>query len=209
MADWNERYRRGEQATLEASPLLVRALALFDASRPPERDDGVPRRPRALDLACGAGRNALALASHGFDVTAVDASSVALDIMCERAMAAGLRVDARLADLERGEFEFEDEAYWLVCNFFYLQRDLFPRIRAAVRPGGLFVAAIHTEDDDPGVRPMNPAYLLRPGELREEFSEWETLHYDEAKEAARGSDARRGRRTAELIARRPSHVDAQ
>ena len=39
-------------------------------------------------------------------------------------------MDARVADLERGEFEIEPGAYEVVCDFYYLQRDLFPRMRA-------------------------------------------------------------------------------
>lgn len=203
MADWDERYRRGEGAALEPSPLLARAVEMHESAH--GRNDSL-RPPRALDIACGAGRHALALASRGFTVTAVDASSVALDILCERAKTCGVRVDARLADLERDDFEFEEEAYDLVCDFYFLQRELFPRIRAAVRTGGLLVAAIHMFDDDPEIRPMNPAFLLRPGELRGEFADWEMLHYDEVKERARDG-ARRTRRTAELIARRPSRAN--
>src|SRR5437773_3566950 len=39
----------------------------------------------ALDLACGAGRNALWLAEHGWSVTAVDGAPAAIDILLKRA----------------------------------------------------------------------------------------------------------------------------
>lgn len=193
MADWDERYARGDYATEEPSRLLVRAVELFDGG-------GAGRQ--ALDVACGAGRHALHLAARGFRVTAVDASRVGVGLMTERAAALGLEVDARVADLERGEFNVEPGAYDLVCDFYYLQRDLLPALRAAVLRGGLFVAAIHLTDEDPRARPMNPDFLLQPGELRAEFDGWEIVHYHET--AGHDQDpGQHTRRSAELIARRP------
>ena len=196
-AKWDERYGRGEHATEEPSRLLVRAVELFKGRGTAK---GVAQ-PRALDLACGAGRHAVFLAARGFDVTAVDSSRVGVGLTRERARAAGLVVDARVADLERGEFEIEPGAYEVVCDFYYLQRDLFPRMRAGVKPGGLFVAAIHMVDDAAGVKPMNPDFLLRPGELRAEFGGWDVLHYRETEGHDRDA-GRHTRRSAELIARR-------
>jgi tellurite methyltransferase len=195
MADWDERYGRGDYATLEPSPLLARAVGLCAGGG----GDGGERR--ALDLACGAGRHALFLAARGFRVTAVDASRVGVELTRERARERGLAVDARVADIERGEFEIEPSAYDLVCDFYYLQRDLFPALREGVRPGGLFVAAIHLTDEDPDARPMNPDYLLHPGELRAEFDAWDILHYHETT----GHDTDAGqhtRRSAEIIAKK-------
>lgn len=195
MADWDERYRRGDYAPLEPSPLLARAVELCGAG------GGADTR-RALDLACGAGRHALVLAARGFRVTAVDASRAGVELTRERARERGLEVDARVADLERGGFEIEPDAYDLVCDFYYLQRDLFPAMRAGARAGGIVAAAVHIVDEGPSARPGNPDFLLLPGELRAEFDGWEVLHYDET--AGRDADAgRHSHRTAELIARRP------
>ncbi len=197
MADWNERYERGEHATLEPSRLLVRAVEIFASQVSGESPGG----RRALDLACGAGRHAVLLAAHGFVVTAVDSSPVGVGLTRERGRERGLLLDARVADLEEGEFQIAPASYDLVCDFYYLQRDLFPSIRAGVRRGGFFVAAIHLTDDDPEVKPMNPDFMLRPGELRAEFSGWDVLHYEET--AGHDGDAgEHTRRSAELIARK-------
>lgn len=193
MADWDERYARGDYATQEPSALLRRALELFG--------DGAGGGRRALDVACGAGRHALLLAERGFRVTAVDSSRVGVNLMLERARERGLDIDARVADLERGGFGVEPGAYDLVCDFYYLQRDLLPALRAGVRPGGLFVAAIHLLDEEPHAAPTNPDFLLRPGELRAEFEGWGLLYYHETS----GLDPDPGqhtRRTAEIIARK-------
>src|SRR5438067_11196563 len=95
---------------------------------------------RALDLACGAGRNALYLATLGWQVTAVDSSAVAISILRERAagLAPGFSVDARVADLEAGGFTIAPASFDLILDFFYLQRDLFPHIREGLPPGGVF-----------------------------------------------------------------------
>lgn len=186
MADWDERYRRGEHATAEPSRLLVRAVEKLAPGR-------------ALDIACGAGRHAVYLASRGWRVTAVDASRVGVELMQERARLRGVELDARVADLERGEFSVEADAYDLVCDFYYLQRDLFARLRAGVRAGGHFVAAIHMVDDAPDIRPMNPDFLLEPGELRAIFQGWQIEHYHET--PFHDPDAGdHTRRTAEIIA---------
>ncbi len=188
MADWDERYRRGEHATIEPGRLLVSVAGNLEPGR-------------ALDIACGAGRHAVYLAECGWQVTAVDASRVGIEITNGRARERGVTIDARVADLERGQFAFAENAYDLVCDFYYLQRDLFPQLQSCVRPGGLFVAAIHLADENPEVKQMNPDFLLEPGELRELFSGWQIEHYYETPEhdPVPGDHTRR---TAEIVARK-------
>ncbi len=188
MSDWDERYRRGEHATEEPSSLLVRAIENL-------------RVGRALDIACGAGRHALFLAERGWQVVAVDSSEVGIEITRERARERGVRLRAVVADLERGEFQIEPEAYDLICDFYYLQRDLFPKIRAGVKMGGLAVCAIHMVDEREDVRPMNPDYLLQPDELLKFFPGWNVEHYHETK-LEDEDPGQHHRRTAEIIARK-------
>jgi SAM-dependent methyltransferase len=186
MADWDERYRRGEHASDEPGRLLVRAVE----NLPPGS---------ALDIACGAGRHALYLAARGWRVVAVDASRVGIELTRERARRRGVEVETHVADLERGEFPVEREAYDLICVFYYLQRDLFAQIRAGVRAGGAVVAAIHLMDVDAEVQTMNPAFLLQPSELRAEFSGWQIEHYHET-QLTDDDAGEHQRRTAEIIA---------
>lgn len=186
MADWDERYRRGEHATEEPHRLLARAVEHL-------------RPGRALDVASGAGRHALFLAARGWQVVAMDSSAVGVELTRERARRRGVEVEAHVANLERGGFRVEPDAYDLVCVFYYLQRDLFPHLRAGLRPGGTFVAAIHTDAGSPGAKPTNPAFLLRPGELRAEFDAWRILHYREAG-ARDPNPGEHHRPTAEIIA---------
>lgn len=176
--NWDAHYSDPSHLDFTPASLLVEVAELV----PPGR---------ALDLACGYGRNALYLASLGWHVTAVDSSAVAIGILRERARTAS--VDARLADLEAGEFTIAAGAFDLICDFLYLQRDLFPQIRDGVRPGGVFVGAILLADD---ARGRSPAFVLQPGELREEFAGWKVLFYSE------GAEEGRSWRAARIIARR-------
>jgi tellurite methyltransferase len=189
VADWDERYRQGEHAAREPHRLLVRVAESLAPGR-------------ALDVACGVGRHAIFLAERGWQVEAVDASRVGIEIAQKRARERGVTIDARVADLERGEFIIEAEAYDLICIFYYLQRDLWPRLRAGLRPGGTLVAAIHLIDGDADARPMNPAFLLRPEELRAEFDGWQITHYYET--GSHDDDpGEHHHRTAEIVARKP------
>jgi tellurite methyltransferase len=174
--NWNEHYANPANLDFSPAPLLVQVAELV----PPGR---------ALDLACGYGRNSLYLASLGWQVTAVDSSSVAIGILRARSS----EIDCRIADLEAGEFRIAEGAFDLICDFFYLQRDLFPQIREGVRPGGVFSSAIHLADGNPA---RNPAYVLQPGELRSEFAGWKISFYSESPEPGHS------RRTARIIARK-------
>jgi SAM-dependent methyltransferase len=136
---------------------------------------------RALDIACGTGRNALYLADLGWQVTAVDLSEEAI-----AALGRHPNVDARIVDLEQHEYRIEPASFDLICDFYYLQRDLFPEIREGVRPGGIFTGAIH----------LTGRFALNSGELRQEFAGWKILYYSETPEPGRA------RTSASIIARR-------
>jgi SAM-dependent methyltransferase len=80
-----------------------RAVPFF-AAKPDENlvsylDRGVLRAGRALDLGCGPGRNAIYLASRGFDVDAVDISPAAVGWAEDRARESGAHVRFHCADI--------------------------------------------------------------------------------------------------------------
>ena len=132
--DWDERHaddtRRWSGA---ASPRLVAEI------------DGLPPG-RALDLACGQGRNAVWLAERGWSVTAVDFSPVGL--AKARARAAELGVDVDWVESDLLEFEPEPAAYDLALVFYLhvSQPDRGTVLRTAARalaPGGTFLLVGH------------------------------------------------------------------
>jgi len=164
--EWDERYRQGRTIPDEPAALLVESLPLL------------PKGGKALDIAMGTGRNALYLASLGFQVTGVDLSAVAVEKCRQRAERLGLPIEALAADLEH--YPLPTEEYDLIVNFYYLQRSLAPQIVAALKPGGVLVFETFTIDQlQFGWGPKSPDNLLHPGELREMFTGLETLLYHE------------------------------
>jgi tellurite methyltransferase len=165
--EWNERYRSRDQLDLTPARLLV--------------DIATDLTPgRALDLACGAGRNALWLAQHGWDVTAIDGAEEAIRLLREH----DDRIDTRVLDLENdAPLPFEDESFDLVVILYFLHRPLFAEAQRVLRPGGIVITAIRTSG-------INSRFCLSLEELREEFSTCEVLH------ASDGD-------TAELVVRKP------
>ncbi len=184
--DWNERYRLRERAAedLDAAPtsLVVATAAKL-----------VPGK--ALDLACGRGRNALWLAEHGWDVTAVDGAHVAIEILRSRALERGLKINAVVADLEKGEFEIEPSRWDLITICYYLQRNLFEPAKCGIAPGGILISIVHVTQPGEEIGP----HRLLPGQLEQYFAGWEILHRREGK----ASDAAHRRAVAEIVARRP------
>jgi tellurite methyltransferase len=180
---WNRRYAAEQSTVQQPDEVLIRAAA------------GMPPG-RALDIACGTGRNALYLARSGWSVFAVDISDVAVQHLNAIASTESLRLDVQQCDLT-SSFPLPAGSFDLICNARYLQRDLFPSLQAALRPGGLLVALLAMEDDDPAVKPMNSEYLLRPGELKTLAAGLDILFYEEAK-----ADTKT-RKLARMIAQRP------
>jgi SAM-dependent methyltransferase len=117
---------------------------------------------QAMDLGAGEGRNSLWLARHGWTVTAVDLSSVALDRLGAAAAAEGLRVSPVQADI--GDFLRRGDTFDLVviANIHPSPEERAVLLRAAVgavRPGGhLFLVGQHV-DSLGRVGPLDAARL--------------------------------------------------
>lgn len=132
---------------------------------------------RALDLACGFGDNAIAMARAGCEVTAVDISSAALDRARERSLEAGVYVDFHLTDAE--DFNFGDAVYDLITGFYFLNRSVFAGIRKGLKPGGVFLYKTYTVDELRYRAALNRDYLLAKGELKGFFQDFDILLYEE------------------------------
>jgi tellurite methyltransferase len=185
---WNRRYaERG-----------VDALRRLPAQWLADNEDllaGPPGR-RALDIACGDGRNAGYLAGLGLVVDAVDISDVAVAAVgaaaAERQVAVNpLRVDLACEPLPAANYD-------VIVQFNYLQRSLFPALPGALAPGGLLVVETMTSAhaDELGSQ-LDPRFLLESGELRTAFPELEVVRYREG--VFQRGDRRRS--LASLVAR--------
>jgi 2-polyprenyl-3-methyl-5-hydroxy-6-metoxy-1,4-benzoquinol methylase len=134
---------------------------------------------RALDVATGKGRNALFLASRGFQVTAIDISTVGLEEGRTRARDHSLSIDWEQADLEN--LQLAAAAYDLIVNINYLQRSLLPGLRGALKPGGHMIFETYLIDQQAAGHPRNPDYLLHHNELLDHFRDYRVLLYREGR----------------------------
>ena len=155
---WEERYGAGAHRESEPVALLEEGLAFAQ------------RTGRALDVACGRGRHAIALARRGYEVDALDISPAAL--ACAKERAGDLPIHWREADLDHAELE--SGVYCLVVCVDFTDAGLGPRLLSALAAGGLMVFR------------ARPRSLCRfgpnPGEAAEWFAPLETLVHREDEE---------------------------
>jgi len=124
------------------SPFLMEALEYIRQTS--IADSRMARR--ALDLACGAGREAVCLASCGYEVHAVDVLPDALARAQDLARRCGVRLSTIQQDLKRSP-ALPAERYGLVIVFRFLHRPLLPMIGPSVAPAGFIVyEAFHRRD---------------------------------------------------------------
>jgi tellurite methyltransferase len=164
---WDRKYQ-GRDFVLSRSPNLFL-----------KRNIGRLGNGKALDLASGEGRNAVFLAAHGFDVTAVDISEMGLKKTERLSEEKGVRVKTVQSDLD--DFRIERSGYDLIADFYFLDRKLIPKIRRGLRKGGKVIFETYTLEQRMLTTrgPKNPEYFLRPNELLSSFSGFRILFYRE------------------------------
>ncbi|HET6915207.1 MAG TPA: class I SAM-dependent methyltransferase [Acidimicrobiales bacterium] len=136
--DWNARYS-GPELLWKAEPnrFLVEEIADLQPGR-------------ALDVACGEGRNAVWLADRGWQVTGVDFSDVALSKARRLADDRGVSVEWVNADV--AGWDPPADAFDLVI-LFYLQlpeaerHQVYGRMARGLAPGGTFLAVGHDREN--------------------------------------------------------------
>lgn len=152
---------------------------------------------RALDLAMGEGRNAVFLAQKGLTVEGVDISEVALRKAKRLAREHRVAMTPILADLN--SYSIKPDTYNVILNFDYLQRSLIAQIKRGLKKKGIIVYENYTEDQllHPKSQSIRRDHLLKRGELKELFKDFEILVYQETS-VLLGEEGK-----ARLIARKP------
>jgi SAM-dependent methyltransferase len=169
---WDERYRSQEQLfSGEPNPLLVSEVT------------GLPPG-QALDVGCGEGADAIWLARHGWQVTAVDISRTAL----QRAAAAAADVTGRIAwaraDLTAtpppaAAFDLVSVQYFPLPH-----RPDHTGLRAllsAVAPGGTLLFVSHDLAGMPPRPDFDPADYYQPAEIAELLDESWSVQINETR----------------------------
>ena len=163
--DWDARYTAGEYSSSKEPGKLLKE---FIAALP---------KGKALDIACGEGRNAIFLAKNGYDVDAVDISAVAIKNGDKTAEKEGVRVNFIHADME--QYKIQAETYDLIVNYNYLQRTLVSGIKNGLKKGGVIIFETYTMEQQAIGQPKNPEFLLKPNELLRLFEGMHIFFYRE------------------------------
>jgi 2-polyprenyl-3-methyl-5-hydroxy-6-metoxy-1,4-benzoquinol methylase len=188
---WDKKYSEGSHGSLQPDPFLVTAYEEFLSAASP----GL-----AMDVAGGVGRHAIWLAQRGWRVKLMDISEVGIKQAEENAKQTGTApsIATEVRDLN-SEQDMGREQYDLVVVFFFLQRELFPALAAAIKPGGHLIYKTYTTEQQRfaggsfNSGPSHPMFLLEPNELIRAFSSLRLLHYHETVQE---------RGVAELVARK-------
>jgi len=158
VAEWDARYASAEQVW---SGLPNTALVAETAGLAPGR---------ALDVGCGEGADTVWLAGHGWDVTALDVSQVALDRATRHARDAKVEVRLMRSDLVGAPIQ---------PGTFDLVSAMYPALRrtptneaervliAAVAPGGVLLVVHHADVDTEQAKAhgFDPADYVSPADV--------------------------------------------
>ena len=131
---------------------------------------------RVLSLAEGEGRNAVFLAGQGYEVTAVDQSSVGLSKARQLAERKGVSIETIVADL--AEFDIEAQAWEGIVSISAhvprsIRKGLHRRVVDGLKPGGVLLLEAYTP------RQLETAGKGGPGaEQSERFMTLAELHQE-------------------------------
>lgn len=139
---------------------------------------------QAVDIGCGRGRNTLYLAQRGYHVEAFDANPYAVQILDQIIAEEGIdTIQTAIKDLNH-EPRLSGQYDVLVCTvvMMFLEPETIPilieEMQKATKPGGLnvIVCAMNTPK-----YPMQPDFRFgfKEGELRQYYTDWEFLKYNE------------------------------
>jgi SAM-dependent methyltransferase len=183
---WDERYA-GSDLVWSAGPNAFVVAEVGDL--PPGR---------ALDVACGEGRNALWLAEQGWDVVGIDFSTVGIDKARRIAEHRDVTVDLRVGDVTEpgavdGTFDLVLVAYLHLPA--EQMRPLLEHLERLVSPGGtLLLVGHHVDNLEHGHGgPPDPAVLQDPARLAGWLG---ALEVERAEAVTRTVDTDDGPRTA-------------
>ena len=169
---WDERYSEKEYVYgTEPNAFLSSAVKYLPAGK-------------VLCVAEGEGRNAVFLAEQGYQVVAVDSSSVGLDKAQQLAQSRKVKIETVVADL--ADFYIEPESLMGVVSIFChlpppLRLSLHQNIVKGLQPGGVLVlegytpAQLEYGTGGPPVKELMLSLTI----LQEELGELEFIHAEE------------------------------
>ena len=169
---WEESYKRPGKLDTFGRGKPNRLVEKF-ASR-------LPAGIKALDIACGEGRNALYLAGLGFQVFAFDISESGIDKLSAVAIERRLEIDSSVCDMRT--YEFPRKFDLIVCQgcLHLIECEewkiLIKRMKENTTKSGLHIVGVFTDtvpepEDQRGLM----VGLFKEGELAAQYRDWEII----------------------------------
>lgn len=168
---WDRRYADGAYADRpEPAEWLNAQSAALQALWAAEAAEGTCLR--ALDLACGNGRNARHLAHLGFAVDAVDISPIGLSQAAAKADKSPRKpIQWHQHDLDEPlPAEISGNQYHVVTVFRYFNPECYQRAVRQLAPGGEILVEVHLQTQVPVAGPTSNRFRARPGALEALFA---------------------------------------
>lgn len=161
------------------------------------------RRGRVLEVGCGEGADAIWLAAHGWEVTALDPSLVAIERGQRAVEATGLIVEWVLGSIGQAHLPHDD--FDLVSAFYVPLPKDSPAVSAltsAVAPGGVLLL-VHHAGFDPQHAHVDPSTLASPDDVAERLGEnWTVLVHERRERSVAGGAGAHHHDDIVLVARR-------
>ena len=172
---WDEFYRRSPRSFSEARE----EIEIIEKHK---------KEGKVLDIGCGIGGNALHLASHGFDVTGIDVSKVAIDMLIDQAQSRDLRLKGIVSSVL--DYVITDFYDVVICTYvlkFLNKRDalnIVSKIKAATRENGINFIANNAFTPPYYPEQFSKECYFEERELLHLYDSWKVLHYDESPDLA-------------------------
>lgn len=173
---WDNRYREGAYKGRPWPSQFLSEVVAQVVDHAHGEASSVPETKRALDIASGAGRNAMHLAEAGYQVDAVDIASAAIARGASQGARRQLSIHWYCQDVLSGPMDWLSR-YQMIILFRFVALDLIPQLVEHLAPGGhlvieehlqwqgLRVAEREKESGQTIVGPTNPRFRVAPGEL--------------------------------------------
>ena len=135
---------------------------------------------KALDLACGAGRNSIFLAECGFNVDALDIAEIAIKALNDEANQKNLLSKINTYQIDLDTHEIKKNIYDIIVMTNYLDRVVLESAKNALKKDGILFVETYMINDQNEKQQSDPNNLLQSQELKNMLDDsWQVLHYDE------------------------------
>jgi len=131
---------------------------------------------KALDIACGSGRNSIFLANKNFDVEAFDISCIAIDSLNSHGYK---NINTKCIDLEH--YIPKQDSYDLIVMTNYLDRDIIRSLLNSLKKDGILFVETYMDHPSNTKPNSNSDFLLKSNELKEfiDKEKFSIIDYDE------------------------------